>query len=131
MVVGHERSAFNTVNRLGDRPTWSQQREFGILAILALFFTVYKMATKNLELQDRLKPRIRAECGSEIEGSRTELTQRPFANPHGQILWEIVRFYRIRVNAISLEPIVGCRGQLVRIEKDGLMRWGNDEAILT
>jgi hypothetical protein len=42
-----------------------------------------------------------------------------------------VRFFRMGVNARSNEAVEGCQAQLVKIEKDRVLKWGYDTAILT
>jgi hypothetical protein len=112
--------------------TGNQRLFFAALAFVALWVFVGSVALKNLELHDKLRPKIKIECGRDVVGCHTNPTVLPIIGGRGERLGQkVVRFFRAAVSSDFPGIITGCCGKIIAIERDGNLLWGGDTQVLT
>ena len=102
---------------------------FALLAFATLIFFSYTLVGQLLKLEEQCRPKLKVEAGHKVDGS---ITLHQWQEHHGNVMIPLpVCFYRLKVTPTSIGAVTECKAYLTRIDRDGVKRWGGDDAPLT
>ncbi len=97
----------------------SQRRILAVMAFVTLWIGFYRLANKA-------RPKLRI-----IKCALTVPTPIVITDSRGGIFTATARYFRIHVKAECIGQVKECQAHLTRIERNGEMLWGDDNAPLT
>lgn len=99
---------------------------FGVLAFLciavAAFVVWKKERARVVELEERIRPKIRLDFGMAISGCVV-----PTTFNHGLAC----RYFRLKAEANAYSAVPGCTGRLLSIKRNGVMLFDSEPLLLT